>query len=76
MNKTSNVRKKRVSYDSYNKEALLKLREKYGVSNSYIHKSITGLRTGMLPEKIKIHYRELVKAYAFATAKVDQKMGL
>ncbi len=47
---------------TYNQDFILALKDKYGFTESYVRKSISGDRTGFAPLKIKEDYDALVKA--------------
>lgn len=53
---------KQKSKPFYDPDVLNKLHELYGYSKDYIRKSIRGDRTGIIPERLKKQYNQMIKA--------------
>lgn len=46
----------------YNRQVIETLKEKYGLSDYYIRKSVSGKTSGITPDKIRKDYAQLEKA--------------
>lgn len=57
-----NKETKKASEIRYNRQVIVTLSEKYGLSDYYVRQCVAGRRDGVTPDKLQKDYKELTKA--------------
>jgi hypothetical protein len=60
--KAMNKETKKASEIRYNRQVIVTLSEKYGLSDYYVRQCVAGRREGIVPDKLQKDYKELTKA--------------
>lgn len=64
---------KKTEQKRYNRQVIETLIEKFGLSDYYIRKSVSGKAVGITPDKIRKEYTELEKAIELKKEQFKQK---